>query len=205
MILRAQTVKNKMTYFGVKDAPVCINDRQSVLCNVPKSPILLTKTIARGTENKELFEFDFVVRKFDSKFVGYVIYIDGFYIWDPKTNAKMRIRDSSLYSFYENTVSYRIDDLVRLRTPIRFSNGKRRFDLSRIMYSDREKLYIELKGSTGPVDISSVRMGTGAGSGRKELVYGDYLSDGVIMMHNLQPMVKLANGEYRELEAEDYA
>lgn len=205
MILRAQTVKNKMIYFGVESAPVCINDRQAVLCNMPNSPILLSKTISRGTDDKELFEFDFVVRKFDSKFVGYVIYIDGFYIWDPKTNAKMRIKDKSFYTFYENAVSYNIDELSELRSPIRFSNGKRRFDLSRIMYSDRESLYVELKGCTGPVNISSVRMGTGAGTRRKELMYGDYLPDGVVEMHNLQPMVKLANGDYRDVEAEDYA
>lgn len=204
MILRAQTLQNKTVYFGVEDAPVCINNRQTILCNKPNSPILLTKTIVRGVFPKEFFEFDFVCRKSDTKFIGYVVYTDGFYIWSPKTQELTPIRDTSDLLFVENTRTYRIDEINALRSSIRFSTGDRLFRLSRIMYSDRKNVYVELKGSTGPVDINSIKMCTGVGKGRNELSYGQYLKDGVIELHDYHPMVLLADGTYRELESEDY-
>jgi hypothetical protein len=205
MILRAQTLQNKTVYFGVEDAPVCINNKQTILCNKPNSPILLTKTIARGTDSKELFEFDFVCSKGDCKFLGYVVYTDGFYIWNPKSQQLTPIRDASGFTFVENTRAYRVDDINAMRSSIRFSSGDRLFRLSRIMYSDRENVYIELKGCSGPVAINSIKMCTGVGADRKELSFDQYLPDGVIKLNNYHPMVKLADGTFRELESEDYA
>lgn len=204
MILRAQTLKNKTVYFGVEDAPVCINNRQTILCNKPNSPILLTNTIARGTDDKELFEFDFVCSKGDCKFIGYVVYTDGFYIWEPKTEKLTPIRDTSGYTFIENTRAYRIEEINNMRSAIRFNTNGKLFRLSRIMHADAQNIYIELKGCSGPVNIESVKMCTGVGEGRKELSYGEFLKDGVIELHQYHPMVKLVDGSYRELESEDY-
>lgn len=205
MILRAQTLNNEMVYFGVEDAPVCLNNRQSILCNRPNSPIINTRTIARGTEDKLMFEFDFVCRKDNNTLIGYVVYTDGFYIYEHNTGKLIPIRDTSNISFVNNEKLYKFDEISNVRTDIRFSNGNRKFRLNRIMYSDRESLYIELKGYTGPVPIESVHMCTGVGEDRKELFYGQYLRDGVVSLHEYHPMVRLANGEYRELEVSDYA
>lgn len=204
MILRAQTLNGKTVYFGVEDAPVCINNRQTILCNVPNSPILLTSTISRGTPDKKVFEFDFVCTKQECKFLGYVVYIDGFYIWDPKTKETTPIRDTSNLTFIENTRAYRLEDLNAIRSSIRFGTNGKLFRLSRIMHSDAEHIYIELKSYAGPVKISSVSMCTGVGTGRKELTFGQYLQDGVIVLNQYHPMVQLANGSFRELESGDY-
>jgi hypothetical protein len=205
MILRAQTLKNKTVYFGVEDAPVCINDKQTILCNKQNSPILLSKTIARGVESREFFEFDFVCNRADSKFLGYVVYTDGFYIWNPKDSDNLiPIRSTDNYTFLENIRGYRIEELSRLRSCIRFKGNDRLFRLNRIMYSSRENIYIELKGCSGPVPITSIKMCTGIGVERKELAFGEYLKDGIIELHDFHPMVKLCDGTYRELESEDY-
>lgn len=203
MILRAQTTSGKLIYFGLEDAPVCINDKQSILCNRPNSPIILSQTIARGLDDKSMFEYDFVMSVTGS-FVGFVVYRDGFYVWNGKTNILTTIRNTDNYKFVQNTPHYKTHEASKLASAIRFSNGSRLFRLNRIMYSDKENIYVELKGCTGPVNLTTMRLCTGVGNNRNELAFGDFLEDGEVVLHNYHPMVKLADGTFRELESKDY-
>jgi hypothetical protein len=132
------------------------------------------------------------------------VYTDGFYIWNPKSEEMSPIRDTSNVVFIENTRAYNVDKISAIRKSIRFSNGNRLFRLNRIMYSDKDNLYVELKGSTGPAPIKSIKICTGIGEGRNELSFGQFLSDGVLELHDYHPMVALADGSYREVEREDY-
>lgn len=204
MKLRALTLSKKIVYFGLEEAPVSINERQTILCNQPMSPILLSDTIARVSDDKVVAEFDFVCNKEDCRFVGYVVYIDGFYIWNPKTGSLTPIRNTSEYRFIENLNAYRVRELNELRSSIRFKCKYRLFRLKKIMHSDGANLYIEIKGSFGPVPITETDMCTGIGSDRKELQFGKYLEDGVVVLHDYHPMVKLRDGTFREVESKDY-
>lgn len=204
MILRALTLDNETVYFTVTDAPVCINSKHTILCNKHNSPIIVSKTIARGPLEADLFEFDFVVDKETSKFIGYVVYTDGFYIWNPHNQEMTPIRDTSRYKFLDNTRAYRTDELNAIRSSIRFKGNDRLFRLNRIMYSDGEFVFVELKGCTGPIKLSRVMLCTGVGEDRNEMQFGQHLNDGVIELHEYHPMVKLYKGGYRKLEVKDY-
>ena len=203
MRFRAVTHDYKLVYFGVEDAPVALNDKSSILVNRKNSPMIFSKSIMRGTDDG-VFESDFVTRKEDMALVGFVIYRDGFYVWDYKRDNYIPLRDTSKFIFTENTRLYRIDDINSMRIPIRFIGAGRTFRLNRIMFSKNNMLFIEVKNSRGGVNIDEVRLCTGLEYRHSELYFGQPVSDGTIVLHDYHPMVHTINGEYREVEDADY-
>lgn len=203
MIFRAVTTQGKLHYFSIADAPVSINDKYSILIRRPGTPILYTKSIVRGTDDKEFFETDFVLNT-ENRFIGYVIYIDGFYVVNPKTGLKERITDKSKYIFAANAMRYHIEELLSVRSSINFICNDRMFKLSRIMYANDDELFVDLKQTRKPTRIEDVHQCTGICANGVELYYGQNLDNGTIVMHNYQPMLLMFNGQYRELESEDY-
>ena len=127
MIFRAVTVENKPFYFSITDAPVSINDKLSVLIRKPRTPLLYSKSIMRGVKSKEFFESDFVLSK-ENKFLGYVIYKNGFYVYNANTNLCDRITDSSKYVFAANIMQYRISNIADVRSPINFVHAGRQIE-----------------------------------------------------------------------------
>ena len=203
MIFRAVTIQGKLHYFDIADAPVSINDKYSIFIRKFGSPIVYTKSIVRGTDDKKFCETDFVMN-LDNKFIGYVIYIDGFYVYHAKTGVKERITDSSKYIFVSNTMRYRIDELSEIRSPINFVCDNRMFKLSRIMYANEDELFIDLKQTRKPTYIDEVKLCTGIMTEEGELYFGQVLEQGIVVMYNNQPMLKQFNGICRELEMRDY-
>ena len=115
-----------------------------------------------------------------------------------------RIIDDSKYIFVANTMRYRIDELSEIRSPINFVCDNRMFKLSRIMYANEEELFIDLKQTRKPTYIDEVKLCTGIPVGNGELYFGQALENGVVVMHNNQPMLRQFNGICRELEMRDY-
>lgn len=201
MKFRAVTHNYELIYFTVADGPVAINDKSTILVNRPGSPMILSKSIMRGTDDG-VFESDFVLRKEDITLVGFVVYIDGFYVWDYKRNNFIPLRDTSKFLFTENTRLYRIDSINKMRRSIRFFGGDRTFRLERIMYSKNGMLYVDVNGDG--VNISDVKLCTGIEYNHTELYYGQSVNNGTVEFHDYHPMLKMFNGEYRELEEDDY-
>ena len=203
MRFRAVTHDHKLIYFGVEDAPVAINDKSSILVNRKNSPMILSKSIVRGTDDG-VFESDFVTWKKDMTLVGFVVYRDGFYVWDYKRDNYIPLRDTSAFIFTENMRLYRMDDINNMRVPIRFYGGGRTFRLNRIMYSKDNMLFVEVRNNRGGVNIKDVKLCTGLEFGHTELYFGQSVNDGTIVLHDYHPMVETFNGEYREVEDSDY-
>lgn len=203
MRFRAVTHDYKLVYFGVEDAPVAINDKSSILVNRKNSPMILSKSIVRGTDDG-IFESDFVTWEDNMTLVGFVVYRDGFYVWDYKRDNLIPLRDRSKFVFTENTRLYRIDDINKMKSPIKFYGGNRVFRLNRIMYSKDNNLFVEVRNCKGGVNINEVKLCTGLEFDHTELYYGQHIGDGVVEFHNYHPMIKTLSGEYREVEDTDY-
>ena len=205
MIFRAMTIDNKPFYFDVTDVPTDINSKYTILVRRPGTPLLYTRSIVRGPDSKEFFESDFVLQKEDNRFIGYVVYIDGFYIWSAKDKSITPLRDSSKYTFAFNIMLYKISDLYSVRSPINFIHDGRMFKLGRIMYGNDRELFIDLKSSRKPALLEEVRLCTGVGRDGVEFYYGQCLDDGVIVYNDYHPMVQMfGDNTYRELESKDY-
>lgn len=199
MKFRAVTVQDRLCYFDIGDAPVSINDKLSVLFKRPKSAMLYTKSIVRGSDSGAFYETDFVMDK-SAKFIGYVVYVEGFCIYNPTKGIIGKITDESEYMFADNAMRYNLEELNKVRNPITFRCGDVQFKLSRIYYATDEEVYVDLKQTRRPTYISDICLCTGVTRRGKEYYYGQRLENGTVVMHNNQPMLKLFNGEYRELE-----
>lgn len=204
MNLRAITIDGNPYTFNISDCPVSINDKFTGLIRKPGSPLLLTKSIVRGLEEEGIYEFDYVSRKNDLKFLGFVVYIDGFYIYDKKNKTTTRITDTSNLIFNENVKLNFIDELEDIRNPIRFISNGILFRLNRIMFSDDNELYIDIKSNRSKISIDDVQMCTGINSESCELYYGQILKDGVIEFNNYRPRLKMKDNTYRDIEESDY-
>ena len=116
MILRAVSLKDEFVYFHLTDIPVSINDKQLVLVKYENSPILKSFTVARGLDDKSIFEFDFVVEKKTNKFIGFIVYRDGFYAWNSARNTLIPLWELDDFDVYSNSKSYLLSDIMSVRS-----------------------------------------------------------------------------------------
>lgn len=204
MKLRGITYNRSAFEFGIEDVPVFINSQAVILARRYNSPILYAQSIARGDDAGLLFETDFVLDRHTSKFLGMVVYTDGFYIWSPLDYSLVPIRETDSYEFVPNTQMHKVRDMQGVRGRIRFGCATRRFNLDKIIYYKDEELLITIKPSGNAIRLDSVLYGTGLNSDKLELLYGQVIPNGLVVMHEYHPMLKLPNGNIRELEEMDY-
>ena len=203
MRLRALSTNRNIVYFNIKDVPILINDNMFILSAKNNSPILLFKSVARGLDDKDIFETDFVMSAETTRVVGFVIYIDGFYIWHTDGTVEP-LRDIDRYMFYPNEQMYLVKEMESYRSRIRFGSGSRRFGIDRIIYYNEDEMYVSIKQSGPPVNRHFVKYGTGVNIESKELLFGQVTSTGEIVLNKYHPMLKQADGTIRELEESDY-
>lgn len=204
MRLRGLTPTKTPVYFDIKDIPMCINDSITILASKRNSPQILTRSIMRGSDDGTFYESDFVISKEKNGFIGFIVYIDGFYIWDANEDITIPLRSTDGYSFVPNTQMHRIDEINDKRGKLRFKCGKVSFGIDRIIYYKGREMFITIKPMGQTIIIDEVSFGTGIFVKQFELAYGQIINDGMIVMEKYHPMLKLANGECRELEESDY-
>lgn len=204
MKLRALTIGRDVVTFSVADVPVAINDTMIVLARKKNSPILLTQSVARGVDSGEFYETDFVLSDDRHGVLGFVVYKDGFYIWDSQEDILIPLRNTDGLRFIPNTQMHRVREMEKYRSKIRFGSGGRRFSMDRIIYYKGDEVFITVKPSGPPINLSSLKYGTGINSDNRELLFGQVIEAGKIVMHDYHPMLQLPGGKLRELEVSDY-
>lgn len=203
MKLRGLTPNRKPVYFCIDDVPVCINDSMTILARKPNSPLIISKSIMRGDDSGDFFESDFVIGSM-GKFIGFVIYTDGFYIWNVFADKIIPIRKTDNYSFVQNTQMYKLDDINQRRGKLRFKCNRYSFDINKIIYYKKSEMFITVKPSGTPIILGQINFGTGIFVDNIEIHYGQVLNDGIVVLNNYHPMLKLPGGKCRELEDSDY-
>ena len=204
MRLRGLTPSRKAVQFSIDDVPVCINDSMTILARKPGSPLIITKSIVRGDDNGTFYESDFVMGGERASFIGFVVYIDGFYIWHVLEDKFIPLRSTDGYTFVANTQMYRLDDINKRRGKLRFKCNKYSFDINKIIYFRDSEMFITVKPTGAPIILGQINFGTGIFVENIEIHYGQVLNDGIVVMKDFHPMLKLTDGEYRELEDSDY-
>lgn len=204
MRLRGITYNKSTVEFQVSDVPIFINSQSVILARKNNSPILRAQSIARGDDDGVLFETDFVIDKSSSKVIGMVVYTDGFYIWNPQDNTLIPIRSIDGLEFIPNTQMHRVMEMAPYRSRIRFGSGDRRFNLDKLIYYKGEELFITIRASGRPIRLDSICYGTGINSDNIELLYGQVIPNGLIILKDYHPMLQLPDGSVRELEESDY-
>lgn len=204
MKLRGITLNREVLYFDMSDVPVILNDNVIVLARRENSPMLLAQSIARGTDDCELFETDFVFKDGQHGIVGFVVYIDGFYIWSSQEGTLIPLRDTTGYRFIPNTQMHRVQEMSKIRSKMRFGCGGRRFGIDRIIYYKNNELFITIKPSGTMIRLDSIGCCTGINTDKLELMFGQVIPTGRVVLEDYHPMLELHDGTVRELEESDY-
>ena len=204
MKLRGITLDHEVVYFDISDVPVILNENMIVLTRREGSPIILAQSIARGTDNYEFFETDFVFKDGQIGVVGFVVYVDGFYIWSSQDGSVMPIRNIDGYRFVPNTQMHRISEMNEVRSKIRFGCGGRRFPIDRIIYYRDGELFITIKPCGTVIRLDSINPCTGLNTDRQELMFGQVRPSGKVVLRDYHPMLELTDGTLRDLEESDY-
>lgn len=204
MRLRAITRQKEKYYFEIKDCPVYLNDKIVALMNKPNSPLLLANSIARGLDDDDIFEFDYVLSKDTHKFLGYVIYTTEFCVYNMQTKIITPMCELDEYTVLSNTVLSDVELLDKVRSPLRFKCDENNFGFRRIIYFHENHLYTDIRRLNNFVDMNKIQFLTGLKKGKKELPYGKKVDGGEVVLNNFRPMVKLYDGTFRELEVKDY-
>ena len=204
MKLRGLTLDREIIYFDVTDVPVMLNDNMVILAKRKNSPIIVAQSVSRGSDDGKIFETDFVFSDSQPGVIGFVVYTDGFYIWSNQEDVLIPIRNTDGLRFVSNTQMHRVSEMLSRRSRIRFGSGSRRFYMDRIIYYKDDELFITIKSSGPPITLNSLRYGTGVNADVHELMYGQVLECGKIIMRDYHPMVELYDGNVRELEVSDY-
>lgn len=198
MHLRAVSVSGDFVYFSITDCPVIINERAVILLNRPNSPILQLRSIARGTDDDKMFEGDFVL---DCQYnvVGYVVYNKGFKVSTPKGELIPFKED---FKVLFNATTQLSNEVKSNKSMLTFVFEDTSFTLHSIVTCDRDVGYLFSKNLKS-IDLSNVKFATGFKFNGRDLCYGDVMEDGVIVLHELHPMVKTQSG-FRELRSDEY-
>lgn len=204
MRIRGTTKTGEKYCFSMSDCPVCINDRVVALVAKSNSPLLLLNSIVRGLDDKDIFEYDYVSCSKTRKFIGYVVYIDGFYAFNPKTKECTPLGELEDFIVLPNNTRTCMTELEELRSPIRLISNGDVFSFKRCIYYDNDVIYTDLAKLTKLANRNSISFLTGLEKGGKVLPFDKMVSDGVVTLNNYRPMVRLHNGDYREVCDEDY-
>ena len=199
MRLRALDRKGVAHVIELSDIPVHFSNNDILLLNRPGTPLLRADTLARGLDDKDIFEYDIVKDKDTGKFLGYVIYIDKFYLCMSDTGELIQLTDESNYKYITCHKLPKKEAVWKKRVPIMLVCENRTFALKRMMFSKDDKVVIYMKKGRKNPSIDSVKFyalelnGTSYG-------YGDKLGKGTIVLHNFKPMLKTNIGSYVEIE-----
>ena len=138
-----------IVYFGIEDGPVSINDKQTILMNRKDSPIIITKSIMRGTDSESLFESDFIINKINMLMIGYVVYTSRFCVWDIKREIVVPLSELPPYFNTGNKTMHRISDVIEKGSSLQFYGDGSFFRIKRVMYAEPDRIWVNLKTNEG--------------------------------------------------------
>lgn len=198
MRLRGITLQGKPYLFSLEDCPVTINNETVALINKPFSPLLKANSLVLGNEKTGLFEGDFVIDSKTHKLIGNVIYDKGFKILLLDNNGIKNV--SEINSFYTmvNSNNHDLKKLEEYKYELRFKVNDFTFTIDKLVRVDdgHATIYSQLLRK---IPVSNIKVCTGLIIDKRHIAYGDILQGGIVECHNNVPMIKTADGVFKEI------
>ena len=203
MRFRGITLHGKPYEFSIKDCPTQLNDKMTALSNKPGAPLLYTRSLSRVSDDLVVREYDMVYETSTKRFIGFVIYRNGFCVLVKKTGEVIPISELEDFSLCGNESVSIMTELSRSSQTIRWKSGHDTFSIyDMLKIIDNCVFCCTLL--TKPIDINSALLCTGLTKGGVHICFGDIMSDGIVELHHYKPMVRTSAGEYREFMEGEY-
>lgn len=203
MRFRGITLKGEPFEFTLADCPVQLNDKMIALSNRPESPLIHSQSLARMDDDGALAEFDIAYDSSNYKVLGFILYRNEFGVYNHKTDTFTRLRDLECdYGIIRNKNINYVNLINGKMQSIRWRIGDMAFSVYEMLKVVNGYIYCHTK-LTRPLDASAARLCTGLKKDKKDICYGDILSDGMVVLHNYRPMIKVSENEYRDFMEEE--
>ena len=203
MRFRGLTLHSRPYEFSIKDCPTQLNDKMTALSNKPGAPLLHTRTLSRVSDDYVVREYDMVYETSTKRFIGFVIYKNGFCVLVKETGEIIPLSELENFSLCGNESISIITELSRSSQTIRWKSGNDTFSIyDMLKIVDNCVFCCTLL--TKPIDINSALLCTGLTKNGIHICFGDIMADGIVTLHNYKPMVKIGKNKYRELLEGEY-
>lgn len=204
MRFRGITLAGAPCEFRLTDCPVRLNDNMIALTNRPKSPLIHAKSVARMNDDGTLAEFDIVYNAENYKAIGMILYCNEFGVYDHRSDTFTRLRDIEYsYGVLRNKNINYVSLVTGKLQNIKWKAGNVVFSIQDVFRIVGNNLFVTTK-MTEALDIGTIRLCTGLKKNKKDICFGDILSDGIVVLKYNRPMVKLIDGEFRDLREDEY-
>lgn len=199
MHLRGITLKGKPYLVSLKDCPIILNSKTVALINKPFSPLLMADSIVLGNEKTGLFEGDFVFDSKTHKLLGNIIYDKGFKILLLDSDKIINVDTIGPFYTMVNSDKMGIKRLADIKSDLRFKADDFTFTIDKLVRVDNGNvtIYSQLLRK---IPVDDVKICTGIYIDKNPVAYGDILQGGIVECYNNLPMIKMANGKYKEIE-----
>lgn len=190
MRLRGVSTRGEIVYFSLSDCPIVLNDKAIILLNRPNSPILQSKSIARGLDDASMFETDFVLDK-NYNMIGYVIYDIGFKMYDIHSGEVVPLPKD--FKLLQNATLFTMPNIKCRKHVMKFRSGNIMFSLHSLIVAEGNVGYVFSKNLKS-INLDDIKFATGIKLNGIDICYGDIVNGGVVGLHNYTPMIKTKHG-----------
>lgn len=153
MKLFARTKTDRLIEIHPKDCPVRVNEEYMILSRKEGSDICYDGSICRVDDSMKLIEYSYVLTK-DYKFLGFVVYKNGFVGYDDRVGIYFPLEDT--FRYLENPNVSKIRRLRSASDPIVFKSEKGTFLLKEILGSCGDILLLHSRDGMIEVDINTI-------------------------------------------------
>lgn len=181
----------------LKDCPVRLNDRYTMLVNKENSPILITDSIGRAVEGTDICELDRVYSK--GRLIGYIVYNGGFYVWNHNTDEMTPIGDCTYDRIERNLECSYPENTQKKRSYIRWKSNDVVYGIHELLTVNEDRLFI-CTNQLKLIHVSNSRLWTGLQKEDGPIFFGDAMDNGLVVFENYKPMILSHGDELLELE-----
>lgn len=158
MKLYARTKSNKFIEIFPTDCPVRINDEDMILSRREESDLCYDGSICRVSDDEKIIEYSYILSN-SFKFLGFVVYKDGFVGYDDSFGNYFPLREGLRYITNENIDKIRKLHLVS--DPIVFQSAKGDIYLKEILGSIDDVVLVHRREGMIEVDINTIKYNGG--------------------------------------------
>ena len=191
------TRKGQSYDLELKDCPVRLNDKFTILQNRENSPMLITESIGRAVEGTDICELDRVYLK--GSLIGYFIYTDGFYVWNHITDELTPLAEVEYDRVERNLECEYPEGIQKKRSYIRWKSGESSYGIHELLMVLEDRLFICVN-QIKPLYVSNSRMWTGLTINNEPVYFGDVTEKGIITFDDYRPRVVTHDDNIIDLE-----
>ena len=176
----------------LKDCPVRLNDKFTILTNKENSPMLISDSIGRAIEGTNVCELDRVYSK--GTLLGYIVYI-----WNHNDDTMTPISEVVYDRVERNLECEYPEGIQKKRSYIRWKSGDSSYGIHELLMVLEDRLFICVN-QIKQLHVSNSRLWTGIIIDNEPIYFGDILNNGTVVIDEFRPRVLTHDNEIIDLE-----